>query len=126
MPLGAGMVKAVERAHAIGADALQVFADNPTAWRRRTDPPRELPAFRARLAALDIAPLAIHAPYLINLAGNDEVFFGRSVSVLGTDLRMAPRFGARFLNVHIGSHLGAGVPSGVTRLAEGLRLALAE
>jgi deoxyribonuclease-4 len=126
LPLGGGMVKAVERAHEIGADALQVFADNPTAWRRRTDPPRELPAFRARLDALDIAPLAIHAPYLINLAGNDEVFFGRSVSVLGTDLRMAPQFGARFLNVHIGSHLGAGVPSGITRLAEGLRLALAE
>ena len=120
------MVKAVERAHAIGADALQVFADNPTAWRRRTDPPRELPAFRARLDALDIAPLAIHAPYLINLAGNDEVFFGRSVSVLSTDLRMATQFGARFLNVHIGSHLGAGLQSGVTRLADGLRLALAE
>ena len=34
-PLGAGMVKAVDRAHEIGADALQIFADNPTAWRRR-------------------------------------------------------------------------------------------
>lgn len=120
------MVKAVERAHVIGADALQVFADNPTAWRRRTEPPRELPAFRARLDALDIAPLAIHAPYLINLAGNDPTFFERSVAVLATDLRMAPAFGARFVNVHIGSHLGAGVPSGVVRLAEGLRLVLAE
>ena len=69
LPLGGGMVKAVERAHAIGATALQVFADNPTAWRRRTEPPRELAAFRERLVALDIAPLAIHAPYLINLAG---------------------------------------------------------
>jgi endonuclease IV len=37
------MVKAVERAHAIGADAIQVFADNPTAWRRRPEPLREPP-----------------------------------------------------------------------------------
>ena len=71
------MVKAVERAHTIGADALQVFADNPTAWRRRAEPPRELPAFRERLVALEIAPVAIHAPYLINLAGPDETFFAQ-------------------------------------------------
>jgi deoxyribonuclease-4 len=126
LPLGGGMVKAVERARQIGADALQVFADNPTAWRRRTEPPRELPAFRERLAAYDIAPVAIHAPYLINLAGPEEPFFGRSVSVLAHDLRAAPGFGARFFNVHIGSHLGAGVDAGIRRLADGLRMAFAE
>jgi deoxyribonuclease-4 len=120
------MVKAVERAHEIGADALQVFADNPTAWRRRAEPPRELPAFRDRLSALDIAPVAIHAPYLVNLAGPDELFFGRSVSVLAHDLRAAPGFMARFFNVHIGSHLGTGVEVGTNRLADGLALALAE
>ena len=120
------MVKAVERAHAIGADALQVFADNPTAWARRAEPPRELPAFRDRLAALDIAPLAIHAPYLVNLAGPEETFFGRSVQVLAAELRTAPGFRARYVNVHIGSHRGAGVEAGTARLAEGLRLVLAE
>ena len=120
------MVKTVERAHQIGAGALQVFADNPTAWRRRSEPPRELPAFRERLITLDVDPVAIHAPYLINLAGPDELFFARSVSVLATDLRAAPGFLARFLNVHIGSHLGAGVEVGVSRLADGLRLTFAE
>lgn len=120
------MVKAADRAHVIGANALQVFADNPTAWRRRQGPPRELPAFRARLAAHDIAPLAIHAPYLVNLAGPDETFYGRSIDLLAHDLRAAPAFGARFLNIHIGSHLGSGVDAGVARLADGLRLALAE
>ena len=33
------MVKAVERAAAIGATAIQIFGDNPTAWRRRAEPP---------------------------------------------------------------------------------------
>ncbi len=120
------MVKAVERAHEIGADALQVFADNPTSWRRRTEPPKELPAFRDRLTKLTIAPVAIHAPYLINLAGPEEIFFGRSVGVLATELRAAPGFRARFVNVHIGSHRGAGVEAGTGRLAHGLRLVLTE
>jgi deoxyribonuclease-4 len=125
LPLGGGMVKAVERANVIGANALQVFADNPTAWRRRQGPPRELAAFREHLAAHDIA-LAIHAPYLVNLAGPVEDSFGRSIALLTHDLRAAPGFSARFFNVHIGSHLGSGVDVGVARLADGLRLALAE
>ena len=126
LPLGLGMVKAVERAHEIGADAIQVFADNPTAWRRRSEPPKELPAFRKRLVELGIEPVAIHAPYLVNLAGPEETFFSRSVAVLATELRAAPGFRARFVNVHVGSHRGSGVEVGTRRLAGGLRLVLDE
>ena len=126
LPLGGGMVKAVERAHEIGADALQIFADNPTAWRRRLEPPAEQPAFRARLRDLGIGPVAIHAPYLVNLAGPDDDLFGRSVVVLAGDLRAAPGFLGRFVNVHVGSHRGSGVAAGTTRLADGLALVLAE
>jgi deoxyribonuclease IV len=126
LPLGTGMVKAVERAHEIGASAIQVFVDNPTAWRRRQAPPSELPAFRDRLAEYDIRPVAVHASYLVNLAGVEEDFFGRSVTVLASDLRAAPGFRGRFVNVHIGSHRGAGVAAGTERLADGLALALAE
>src|SRR5215204_5183978 len=126
LPLGTGMVKAVERAHEIGASAIQVFVDNPTAWRRRQAPPAELPAFRDRLADHDIRPVAVHASYLVNLAGVEEDFFGRSVTVLASDLRAAPGFRGRFVNVHVGSHRGAGVAAGTERLADGLSLALAE
>ena len=126
LPLGRGMVRAVERAHEIGATALQVFADNPTAWRRRAAPPGEGPAFRDRLGALDIHPVAIHASYLVNLAGPEEDFFEGSVEVLASDLRAAPGFAARFVNVHIGSHRGTGVAAGIERLADGLALVLAE
>src|SRR5262245_20309901 len=126
LPLGHGMVKAVERAHDIGATALQVFADNPTAWRRRAAPPAEGPAFRARLAELDIGPVAIHAAYLVNLAGPEPDLFGRSVELLASELRAAHGFAARFVNVHIGSHRGTGVETGIARLADGLVSALAE
>ena len=126
LPLGNGMVKAVDRAYEIGASAMQIFVDNPTAWRRRELPPAELPAFRNRLAEHDIAPVAVHASYLVNLAGVEEDFFGRSVGVLASDLRAAPGFGGRFVNVHIGSHRGAGVAAGTQRLADGLALTLAE
>ena len=120
------MVRAVERAHEIGAGALQIFIDNPTAWRRRTAPPVDLPGFRDRLVALDIWPVAVHASYLVNLAGPDETLFSRSVALLASELRLAPTFRGRFVNVHIGSHRGAGVAAGIARLAEGLALVAAE
>jgi deoxyribonuclease-4 len=126
LPLAPGMVKAVERAHAIGASALQVFGDNPTAWKRRAEPPSELAAFRERLLELDIGPVAIHAAYLVNLAGPDEAFHGSSVEVLAHELRAAPGFAARFVNVHAGSHRGIGLEAGIERLADGVASVLAE
>ena len=120
------MVKAVERARTIGARALQVFADNPTAWRRRTEPPTELPKFRARIAELDIGPIAIHAAYLINLAGPEDGFREQSVAVLTEEMRVAPSYGARFVNVHIGSHKLTGLEAGIDRVGEGVARALAD
>ncbi len=120
------MAKAVDRAHAIGADALQVFGDNPTAWRRRMEPSSELPAFRDRLAALDVGPVAIHASYLINLAGADPELRERSATLLTDELRAAPGYTARFVNVHMGSHGDTSVEAGVGRLAEAVARILGE
>lgn len=125
VPLAGGMVKAVERASAIGAETIQIFADNPSAWRRRAEPPAELPAFRERLAAREIAPVAIHAPYLVNLGGVDAEFFERSIAVLIDELRRAPSFGASFVNVHTGSHRGTSPEEGMTRIAEGVHRVMA-
>jgi deoxyribonuclease IV len=126
MPLGAGMVRAVDRAKEIGASAMQIFGDNPTAWRRRPDPPREQAAFRERLREHGIGPVAIHGAYLVNLAGPEEDFFERSVGVLINDLRSAPGFGASYVNVHTGSHRGAGVEAGTQRIADGVARVIAE
>ena len=114
------MVKAVDRAREIGASAMQIFTDNPTAWKRRAEPPEELADFRRRLHEADVRPVSVHASYLVNLAGSNEESFERSIVMLAHELRQAPDFGARFVNVHIGSHLGRGVEAGIERLAEGI------
>lgn len=126
LPLGDGMLKAAERAVEIGATTIQVFTDNPTAWRRRRDVPPELEEFRARLAEAGITPLAVHGPYLVNLAGGDDTFWQRSVETLVNDLALGARYGARFVNVHAGSHRGLGPEQGIRRLVEGVRRVLGE
>jgi len=114
------MVRAAVRAGEIGATAIQVFADNPTAWKRRDAPPRALPAFREALAARGVAPIAIHAAYLINLAGPEREFAAKSRAVLEAELRAAPGYGARYVNVHTGSHRDTSVGAGIRRIARAL------
>ena len=126
LPLARGMRKTVDRAVAIGAEALQIFADNPTAWRRRAEPSPELADFRSRLAERDIQPIAIHASYLVNLPGPDAATYARSVAMLARELAGAPAFGASLVNVHIGSHRGSGVDVGIDRLVDGIVTVLAQ
>ena len=126
LPLGHGMLRAADRAAEIRASTIQVFTDNPTSWRRRATLPRDLPAFRDRLTADGIAPLAVHAPYLVNFAGPDPDVFDRSIAVLANELRVAAAWGAQLVNVHLGSHRGSGVEAGVVRVAAGLRHVLDE
>jgi deoxyribonuclease-4 len=123
IPLAGGMVRAADRAAAIGATAVQVFVDNPTSWHRRASLPEELPAFRARLAEHGIALLSVHAPYLVNLAGPDDESWERSVRVLAIELRVSAAYGAALLNVHTGSHRGTGHQAGAERIGLGLRQA---
>lgn len=125
LPVAPGIAKTIDRAQKIGASALQVFADNPTAWRRRGEPSPQLSRFRERSAALDIRPVSIHASYLVNLPGPDRTTFDRSVAMLIAELETAPSFGARFINLHIGSHRGTGLETGIARLIEGIRRVLA-
>ena len=119
-------MKAARRARQIGATTLQIFSDNPTAWRRRAEPPARAPDFVAYLAAHDIAPIAIHASYLINLAGSAEPFASQSRAGLLYEMQRAPAFGAQLVNTHIGSHRGGGHAAGIRRIVDNVNAVLAE
>lgn len=125
LSLGQGLLRAAARAEALGVRALQLFTDNPTAWRRRSAPPRDLEAFRARLEELTIDPVVVHAPYLLNLASPDDTVWERSVDLLAHELEVAPNFGARLIVLHLGSHLGSGSAAGIDRIARGIATAVA-
>jgi deoxyribonuclease-4 len=126
LQLGQGLLKAADRAQAIGANAVQVFTDNPVAWRRRDELPAELPEFRQRLAAAGIEQLAIHAPYLVNLCGANEEFWARSVATMAHELVVGREYGAQNVVMHIGSHRGDERDSAIERLVRGLAAVLRE
>ncbi len=120
LALGKGLRRAADRAAEIGARTVQVFVDNPTAWKRRSAPPSGLAEFRDRLAELDVRPVAVHASYLVNLAGPDPALRASSIDVLASDIAAAANYGASIVNVHTGSHRDTSVEAGVERVASGV------
>jgi deoxyribonuclease-4 len=121
-----GLLRAARRSRQIGARALQIFSDNPTAWRRRPEPPPEADEFIAYCAREGIRTISIHASYLINLAGSAEPFASQSRAGLTYELQRAPAYGATLVNTHIGSHRGVGADAGLRRIASSARAALEE
>ena len=119
VPIAAGLRHAAERARLVGAGAIQVFTDNPTAWTSRSEPHEGLEAFRRQLHAWRI-DLLVHASYLVNLATPDPTVLDRSIVRMGNELDAARGFGASALNVHIGSHKGSGPEAGIERVGVAL------
>ncbi len=132
LPTGSKPVQAAEIAQTLGCDTIQIFVNNPTGWQQpRETPPKpgkpDLPtAFAQAAAERNLAPVVVHAPYLINLATPDETIFDKSVILLGGTVQRASRFGARYVVFHIGSHRGAGVEAGIRRIVSGLKRILPE
>ena len=116
---------AARRAGQIGARALQIFSDNPTAWRRRPEPPADAPTFVDYAAREGIDVISIHASYLINLAGSAEPFASQSRDGLTVEMQRAPSYGATLVNTHIGSHRGVGREAGMRRIVDSVRAILA-
>jgi deoxyribonuclease-4 len=118
-----GLLRALERARRIGAEALQVFPSNPRQWLRPAYPEEELGRFRAALGRSK-KPLAVHTIYLINLASPEAELRRKSARALADALTFGARAGARAVVTHVGSHRGDGFEAALGRVSAAVREAL--
>ena len=120
-----GIDKAFDRALEIGAEAIQIFATSPRAWRFRDAPESQVEAFHARRDETGISPAFIHASYLINVAGKPDLVV-KSVGSLASHMNAAGRIGAAGVIFHGGSHGGVGFDGVLDQASAALRDVLAE
>ena len=122
-----GLVAALRRAEAMGAQVMQVFAQSPRQWRHPEGNAERAVAFsEAWPASPVVRKVVCHAPYLINLGTADPEMYERSRACLAENLRAAAAMGASGLVLHLGSHLGAGIDARLDTIAAALRSALDE
>ncbi len=118
---------ALDIAHGLGANALQIFSSSPRMWSRDRDSSRiqaaDAARFRERREALGLGPLVIHDNYLINLGSPDRVLRARSVQAFHGELVRALALGADFLVAHPGACCGSSMQDAISAIADGLRQA---
>jgi deoxyribonuclease IV len=112
-----GLHTVFERAAAIDASAVALFAKNANQWKGKELTAEHVATF-AKLR--NVRPMLTHASYLINLATTTEEFHRKSIAALADELDRAERLGIHAVVLHPGAHLGAGANAGIDRIARSL------
>lgn len=118
MPIGEGFEKVPELTVQIGGNCFQIFPHSPRTWSARIPPRKNCDLFKSAMEkyGIDFNDAFCHTGYLINLASPSEEIWNKSVQLLIMEGKICEALGVRFLNVHPGSHTGAGEEVGFKRI----------
>ena len=121
-----GPAKAIERGEALGAEAIQIFNQNPRAWKPTIYTGEQITAYRDAAAAGPIDALLIHAVYLLNAASEDADIRAKTLASLIASLRAGDALGAHAVVLHPGSAKTGEVGPAIERAGVVIAEALAE
>ncbi len=125
MRAGKGLLPALQHGADVGADVIQIHAQNPRMWRPSQYGAEVLDAYRqAQSEHPSVEATYCHATYLINLATPDPELATKSRRCLDANLVTASGMGSAGLVLHVGSHRGAGFQASVPRVVAALVEAL--
>jgi deoxyribonuclease-4 len=122
-----GPAKAVARGVERGCRSIQIFNQNPRAWKSREYTAEEVEAFHEAMQASPIEALVIHAVYLLNCASEDPELAEKSLRALTVALNAGAQLGAVGVVLHPGSALknGGSVDEALKRAGKVIKEALA-
>ena len=121
-----GPAKAIERGEALGARAIQIFNQNPRAWKPTIYNDEQVDEFRLAMADSDVDALLIHAVYLLNAASEDSEIREKTLTSLIASLSAGEALGATAVVLHPGSAKGGDVGQAIERAGATIAEALAE
>jgi deoxyribonuclease-4 len=121
-----GPAKAVERGADKGARAIQIFNQNPRAWKPTTYSDEQIEAFHAAMDDSAVDALLIHAVYLLNAASDDDEIREKTLASLIASLRAGDALGAHAVVLHPGSAKTGEVGPAIARAGAVIKEALAE
>ncbi len=117
LSIAGSLTRALDQARALGCQALQIFVQNPRAWKWRPVAPEDILAFIATRRRYGLGPLLVHLSDLPNLAADDPLLHAKSRERLTRELALARDLEADYLVVHPGHGEG---PDSLLRVARAL------
>jgi deoxyribonuclease IV len=119
-----GASNAVDKAHEIGANTLQIFSSSPRMWRPQKIDPKQAERMRTQRTKFNVGPLVIHTSYLVNVCSQTEEFREKSVVAFRGEIERALMLGAEYLVLHPGSWKGLTRNEGLKLAAESIQRAV--
>lgn len=120
-----GNLAMVNTALSIGANTFAFFTRNPRGSKAKAEDPVDAAAAVAALAEQGFGKLVAHGSYTMNLCTADADARAFAADILCDDLRRMAALPGNFYNFHPGSHVGQGVDTGISQIADALKKALA-
>ena len=116
----AGFAAMGRTALSIGADTFQFFTRNPRGSKAKAIDPKDAQALMELMAEHHFAPLIAHAPYTLNPCSASDDTRQFALETMEDDLKRMEFLPGQYYNFHPGSHVGQGMETGITLIAETL------
>jgi deoxyribonuclease-4 len=121
-----GPAKAIERGVEKGCDAIQIFNQNPRAWKPSVYSDQQVADFHEAMGASRVDAVLIHAVYLLNPASEEKDFRDKTLASLAASLRAGDALGAHCVVLHPGSAKAGKVAPAIKRAGKVIARALKE
>ena len=108
----------------LGGNTFQFFTRNPRGGNAKELDLKDVAAFQAFAREHGIPVILAHAPYTLNGCSADEKVREFAVRTMADDLRRMEATPGNLYNFHPGSHVGQGVETGISFIAEMLNTVL--
>jgi deoxyribonuclease-4 len=106
---------------------MQIFTRSPRMWKMKMPSKEETSRFVALKEKLGIYPLAVHTPYLPNLATTNKELFLLSMTALIDDLIVSNHLKADYLVIHPGAYSeNSDLKTGITNIAKAINYAFSK
>lgn len=121
------LLASAKEAVSYGADTFMVYTGAPQNTKRKDISALMTEPAWAYMKSHHIREFVVHAPYIINLANsvNPETW-QLAVEFLALEIERTKAMGSQVLILHPGSHVGAGVKTGIDRITQGLNEVLTD
>jgi len=120
IPTIGGVAKAIDRGVGIGCTAMQIFVKNNMQWFVKPFSDEEVNGFLQHPLRNKLKMIIAHAGYLINLGTEHSENHEKSLHSLGEELVRCDQLEIPYLVLHPGSHLGAGIETGIRCVVQSL------
>jgi deoxyribonuclease IV len=121
-----GPANAVARGVERGCDAIQIFNQNPRAWKPTVYSDQQVADFHDAMEGSRVDALLIHAVYLLNPASDTKEFRDKTRTSLIASLRAGDALGAHAVVLHPGSAKAGKVGPAIKRAGKVIAQALGE